>query len=312
MHSDTTSKACTGLALDGRNTCLPPLGRALGWAASVLDTPHRRVVMQNLRFVYPESSERQIRETTRRVFQHAATTVIEIVAMTRLGRAELLRRALPTGVEILDRALAEQRGVIFISAHLGNWEMALQYASCFVKAPVTGVAKRLRFKPLQDWVHRFRTRFGARIVYKEGSLAEMGQALRRKEVVSLLVDQSRRSEGLEVRFFGRKVTTTPAVAMLALRCRSPVIPVFCVRDADGGLRIRVEPALDIQRTGRLRADLLANTQQVTDVVERMVRQYPDQWLWMHKRWKKFYPGLYPEYQARSMRRHPGRRRAPFS
>ncbi len=312
MHTDTTHKTCTALAPKGCDNYLPPLGRALGWAASTLDIPHRRVVEQNLRFTYPELGVRQTREMMRRVFQNAATTVIEIVGMTRLGRDELLQGVRVSGTETMERALAEQHGVIIVSAHLGNWEMALQYASCYFKVPVSGVAKKLRFKPLQGWVHRFRTRFGARIVYKEGSLAEMGQALRRKEVVSLMVDQSRRSEGLEVRYFGHRVTTTPAVAMLALRCRSPVVPVFCVREADGGLHIRVEPALDIQRTGRLRADLQANTQLVTDVVERMVRRYPEQWFWMHKRWKKFYPGLYPEYQARRRRRHRKRRQTPSS
>jgi KDO2-lipid IV(A) lauroyltransferase len=291
---------------------LRPLGRALGLLTSAVDIPHRRVVKQNLRFAYPGWGARQIHATTRRVFQNAATTALEALAMARLGRSEILRGVRLSGAETFARALGEQRGVLLISAHLGNWEMALQFASCFIEVPVTGVAKKLRFKPLQDWVHRFRTRFGARIVYKEGSLAEMGQALRRKEVVSLMVDQSRRSEGLEARYFGRRVTTTPAVAMLALRCRCPVLPVFCVREADGGLHVRVEPPLEIQRSGRLREDLRANTQQVTDAVERMVRRYPEQWLWMHKRWKKFYPGLYPEYQARRLRRHVMRRRVPFS
>ena len=291
---------------------LPPLARALGRVVAAVDVPHRRIVQRNLRFAYPGWSERRVRETTRRVFQHAAATVAEILQMTRLDREAILRGARVSGEEFLGRALHERRGLITMSAHLGNWEMALQYASCFLDVPVTGVAKKLRLAPLQGWVHRFRTRFGARIAYKEGSLGDMSQALRRREVVSILVDQSRRSEGLEVRYFGRRVTTTPAVAMLALRCRSPVMPVFCVREPCGGLHIRVEPALEIQRTGRLRDDLRVNTQRVTDAVERMVRRYPEQWLWMHKRFKKFYPDLYPEYQARRLRRRRKRRREPFA
>jgi KDO2-lipid IV(A) lauroyltransferase len=130
--------------------------------------------------------------------------------------------------------------------------------------------------------------------------------LRRKEIVCLLVDQSRRSEGLEVRFMGRRVTTTPAVAMLAMRHGSPVLPIFCVRGPDGGLRIQAEPAVAIERTGNLRRDLQVSTQRVTDAIEHAVCSHPEQWLWAHKRWKKFYPELYPEYQARRRRRRKGR------
>ena len=80
------------------------------------------------------------------------------------------------------------------------------------------------------------------------------------------------------------------------------MPMFCIREPDGGLRIEVKPPLEIRRSGDLRVDLVANTQRVNDAVEQVVRQYPEQWFWVHKRWKKFYPELYPEYQERRRRR----------
>ena len=126
--------------------------------------------------------------------------------------------------------------------------------------------------------------------------------LRRGGILGLLVDQSRRSEGVEVTFFGHKVTATPAAAFLAIRCKCPVLPIFCVRKTNGQLIMEVNSPLEMKRTGDLRSDLQANTQVITDAVEKAVRKYPDQWFWVHKRWKKFYPELYPEYQARRKRR----------
>jgi KDO2-lipid IV(A) lauroyltransferase len=297
-------------------TPVPPLrvpaalqaaGRLLGRLAAAVDIGHRRVVRRNLRFVYPDWPPEKVRRMTREVFENMGMLAAEILAMRRMTREELLARVEKAGEEHVRQALAAERGLIVVSAHLGNWEMALQVAACYFDRPVNVVVKPMRLPAFDRWLEGFRGRLGARVVTKVGSLPEMSQALRRREVVCLLVDQSRRSEGLEVRFMGRRVTTTPAVAMLALRHRSPVVPIFCVRQASGGLRLEAAPALAFQRTGRLRDDLQVNTQRVTDAVEGAVRRYPAQWLWAHKRWKKFYPELYPEYQARRRRRRAGRR-----
>ena len=177
----------------------------------------------------------------------------------------------------------------------------MQFAACFMQKPTLGVAKRIRFQPLNRWVHNLRTRFGTSIIYKKGALPDMRQALRRGEIVGLLVDQSRRKEGVDVNFFGHRVPATPAAAFLGLRCKSPILPIFCVREASGQLTIHVDEPLTLKWSGDLRADVQTNTQLITNVVERMIRRYPDQWFWVHKRWKKYYPDLYPEYQARKKR-----------
>jgi KDO2-lipid IV(A) lauroyltransferase len=151
-------------------------------------------------------------------------------------------------------------------------------------------------------LNRLRIRFGVKIIEKKGALPVMRQTLRRGEVIALLIDQSKRSESVVVNFFGKKVTAPPAAALLALRCKCPVLPSFCVREKTGQLTIRVGSPLNLEHTGDLRADLITNTQMMTDMTESAVRAYPDQWFWMHKRWKKHYPYLYPEYYARRRRR----------
>ena len=279
------------------------IGKLIGRLAYYLDVPHRRIVRRNLAFAYPDWTREQVKSISRRIFQNLGITFLEILQLTALSREDLLKKIRVVGLEHLQRALQTNKGLILVSGHLGSWEMGLMYACSILEEPILGVVKKIRFAPLNRRIHRLRTRFGLKIVYKKGALPEMQQTLRRGGIVGLLVDQSRRSEGVEVTFFGHKVTATPAAAFLAIRCKCPVLPLFCVREANGQLTLVVKPALEFKRTGDLRSDVQANTQVITDVVERMIRKYPEQWFWVHKRWKKYYPHLYPEYQARKKRRH---------
>jgi KDO2-lipid IV(A) lauroyltransferase len=277
------------------------LGRILGSAAYAMDTSHRRIVRRNLRFAFPDWTGEQIRQTTRHVFHHLGVTLVEVCQLAAASRDDLTARVKVVGPELWQQALDGDRGLIIVSAHLGNWEVGMQYAACFMQKPTLGIAKRIRFQPLNQWVHKLRTRFGNKIIYKKGALPDMRRALRGGGVVAMLVDQSRRLEGVDVNFFGHKVPTTPAAAFLAIRCKSPVLPIFCIREADGQLTIHVDAPLNFEWTGDLHADVQSNTQLITDAVERAVRQYPEQWFWVHKRWKKYYPHLYPEYQQRRQR-----------
>jgi KDO2-lipid IV(A) lauroyltransferase len=171
-----------------------------------------------------------------------------------------------------------------------------------MQKPALGIAKKIRFQLLNQWVHNLRTRFGNQIIYKKGAMPDMRKTLRKGGVVALLVDQSRRREGVDVNFFGHRVPATPAAAFLSIRCNSPILPIFCIREASGQLTIHVGQPIKAKWSGDLRSDVQVNTQLITDAVERMIRKYPEQWFWVHKRWKKYYPHLYAEYQLRRQRR----------
>ena len=274
------------------------MGKMLGHFLYSFDVHHRRIIRRNLHFSYPGWSRNQIQNLSQRIFQNNGIIIFEVLQMAFSTREEMLSRARIEGVEIITEALAKQKGIIVVSAHLGNWEMLLQYSPCYFQIPLTGVAKKLRNSTLDRLVHKFRTRFGNRIIYKKGAMPEMTQTLRQGKILGLLMDISRRFDGVEVKFFDRKATATPAAAMLALRCKSPVIPVFSHRNQMGKLVIKVERPVEIQRTGDLRSDLQTNTQLITDRVEQAIRKNPEQWNWILKRWKEFYPDLYPESKKR--------------
>jgi KDO2-lipid IV(A) lauroyltransferase len=277
------------------------MGKRFGSFQYSFDVPHRRIVRRNLKLAYPEWSRVQIQKTARRFFQHFSTTVLELLQMTLSSEEAICSKIRIEGQEFLRDALAGQRGVILTSAHLGNWEMSAQFMPLHLQRPITSVAKKFRNVRFDRFIHHLRTRFGNRILYKKGALPEMMQTLRQGESLVILMDISRRFEGVEVQFFGRRATATPAAALLAIRCKSPVVPIFCHRNHMGNLIIKAERPVEIKRTGNLRSDLQTNTQLITDTVERAVRNYPEQWNWMLKRWKDFYPDLYPESKKRIQR-----------
>ena len=276
-------------------------GKILGYLIYCSAVPQRRIVRRNLKISGISPSPKQIRKLSRKIFKHFGITIMELLQMPCLTHQELISKVHIEGEEIFREALSRQKGIILISAHLGNYEMAWQFVPCFMGMQMTGVAKKMRNARLNRLIHSIRTRFGNKIVYKKGALPEMMQTLRQGAMVAILMDISRRFDGVEVDFFGRRATATPAAAMLALRCKSPIIPAFCHRTKNGRLIVCIEPPVEMKRTGDLRHDLKINTQRITDRVERAIFRHPEQWNWMLKRWKEFYPGLYPESEKRLKR-----------
>ena len=278
------------------------LGRAFGQVAYFLDIPHRRVVRRNLEFCFPEWSLEQIRSFSRRIYQNLGIVVGEMFQMSSFSREDVLQRVELRGSEHLVEALGEKRGVVLASVHLANWEMAALTLGAAFQIPVTVISKELRFSLANRWNYKLRGRLGINTVHKKDSFPEMLQAMRQGHIVVITVDMSRGKNEVEVEFLGKRATTTLSAALLAMRCRSPIVPGFCYRDPDGRLVAEIKPAIRVVRTGDLRADLQAASQRISDALEEAVRRFPDQWLWHQKRWKVFYPDLYPEYFAERQRR----------
>lgn len=269
-----------------------PIGSAIGRALGLLDRPHRRIVRRNLSFAYPDMDESQRRRLEGRVFRNYGISLFELFQMGFMRPEDVARRMRFYGLENFREALLRKRGVIAVSAHLGSWELGMQALPCVFGMHLTAVAKKFKSNFVENWIHSVRTRFGNAILYKKDSLADMTRILRSGGILAILIDMARRKDGVDVRFYGRKATATPAVAMLALRCRAAVLPTFSLREPDGRIGIHAEPEIEMRRTRNLRADLVTNTQRITDVVEGMVRRHPEQWFWLMRRWKEHYPELY--------------------
>ncbi|HWP57325.1 MAG TPA: lysophospholipid acyltransferase family protein [Candidatus Acidoferrales bacterium] len=204
---------------------------------------------------------------------------------------EKMRQDIPlAGKEHLERALARGRGVIVLSAHLGNFFLlgsrlaAEGYPVWVVVKPTFGDRCR-RFADLMD---SYRLKLGQRTIRarpRRRAVRELIEALRRNEIVVIIADEYR-SKGLPVTFFGRTVLARRGASTLALRAGGGVVPVVMARDGNGKLRARVEPELEFVQTGRLSDDVRENTRRMTNWVETLVRAYPDQWNWAVVRWQE--------------------------
>lgn len=279
------------------------IGKVLGMLVYGIDARHRRIVRRNLTFVYPEWSAEQAKKTSKRIFQNLGITIVEIFQMICFSSHDILNKVNIRGEEHLLNALRNNKGVILISAHLGNWETVPLFWPLYFNAPITVVARQIQSKIIDRWIHGLRTRFGSRVIYKDDALPEMTRTLRQGKKLAILIDQGIKSSlGIKIKFFNKFATATPSAALLALRCHSPVLPGFCIRNEDGTFTINLEPPLVLKRTGDLAADLKTNTQIMTDAIENIVRKYPEQWFWVHKRWRKYYPHLYQEDMQKRRRR----------
>ncbi len=276
-------------------------GNILGGLAYLLDARHRRIARRNFRFAYPEWPLDKINRISRKTFQNMGITLLEICQMTCFSKEDILQKVRIKGKENLLNTIKSPRGIIMISAHIGNWEMCSLFLSCYMQKSVVVVAQN---QPdiIERIIHKLRTSTGNTIISKKGAMIKLVRTLRKGKMIGLLIDQgTSRREGVDVTFFGHKTNATYSASLLAARYNCPVLPVYCIRESDAKLTVVVEPRLRLHKTDDVRSDLRTNTQIMTDSVEKAIRLYPEQWLWFHKRWKKHHPELYPEDLAKRQR-----------
>lgn len=261
------------------------LGTLVGY---LIDRPHRRVGMRNLAIAFPEKSLRERRRILRRSFLNLGRMAAELAHLPRLT-AEALREMVRFDDEAWWREAIEwerSTGVLVLSGHFGNWEL-LVFAHGMRGHPVNVVHRAIANPLVDQWLHALRTRAGTRMIRKRGAAAAVLRALHERELLVLPVDQnSTRGLGVFVDFFGVPASTNAGIARVALRTDAPVVPVFIVREGRSARhRVYVLPIEQVERTGDFAEDVRRNTQRFTAIFEEMVRRHPEQWLWMHKRWK---------------------------
>ncbi|MBX3175923.1 MAG: lysophospholipid acyltransferase family protein [Candidatus Hydrogenedentes bacterium] len=256
-----------------------------------------RVARANLELAYGDSlSGPEKHRILRGCVDNLALVAAEFGHLQSLAREQGAGRALTVeGAEFIERG----RGYLCIGAHLGNWELM---APCMAASgyPVAEVVRPFDDPGVDRVIDGIRTAGGIVTIPKDRAGGEILNRLKAGYLVGILADQSPRDNGVPVTFFGAPCWATVGPVMIAVRAKVPVVPVALVRRADGGYVLRFYPPITMSRTGDLRADLRENTQKCQDAIEAMVREYPAQWLWLHRRWKER-PRLAREWAAREKR-----------
>ncbi len=252
-----------------------------------VDGHHRRIALHNLRLAFGgEIQGRKLNSIAEANFVHLTRVILEIPSLLKLCKENVGEYAVFSGVEYLKNALSRGKGILFLSAHLGNWELMAMAASVQFDLSFQIVVRPVDFVPLDRVLEEIRTRTGNKLLVKHHCAAEISQALREKQNVAILLDQNASwHNGVYVPFFGRIVCTNRGLALLALRHEATVIPVFNIQQSDGRYRIMFEPAVSLIRTGNFQRDVMANTALFNTIIEKYVRMAPDNWLWVHRRWR---------------------------
>ena len=257
----------------------------VGCVAFVSGGKRSRAARENLRIAFPELSPLSRAALGLRSFRHFAWNVVDFARSEIWSASEVERHVSLEGTGNLQSALAEGRGVIILTLHLGNFELGAQAIALAGFKPL--VIGRPFPNPL-TYGHLVAslTRFGAELIDREGAAPRMLRKLRRNEVVLVMNDQYvRPAYGIFVPFFGVRASTSAGVATLAARTGAAVCPAYTVRHDDGKHTAWVLPALEFRKTSDRKRDIARATAGYNAVLEGIIREYPEQWMWGHRRFR---------------------------
>ena len=261
------------------------LGRLLGRVWAGLDPRHVAIASDNLRRAFPDWDEARVARTARAVYAHFGQVLLDILWLEEKSREEMEALIDVEGGEHPRSAVAGGRGVLFATGHIGNWELAGIALGWL--AGGTGVVGRPLDNPALDArLTAFRVKGGNVVISKHRALPQVMRLLRDGKGVAFLIDQNvQPSDGIFVDFFGRPAATTTAVAALAVKTRCPIVAGYTLLRPDGRYRLVYTPPIEWTPTGDREQDIARLTQKLTHLIESWVREAPEQWLWIHRRWK---------------------------
>lgn len=262
---------------------LPPrigysLARPAGSLYYALSPQFRSVLFHNLSHVLgPDASEEQVQILVRKACVNIMKGHYDLFRLSRLSIAEIQELTQIEGLEHMEQAIAQEKGVILITAHLGNVDILGQLPLVY-GVPFSAPVEHVRPERLFQYTLRLRTSHGLRMFPADGPLMELYRALRRGEMIGLPCDRSISENGRKVSFFGSPALLPEGPVRLALRTGATLIPAFGLRLPDDTFLARVEPPLELPQTGNMDADIAAGMDMMVEVLERNISQHPDQWL----------------------------------
>jgi len=276
------------------------LARATGAAVArmlLAVTPRLRKTAEfNLRLAFPEWSDARRQATLSGMARSLGWMAAEFARMPRYTRENIAKVIVLDGQENFLEGQRRGKGVLFLTAHLGAWELS-SYAHALYGHSLHYMARPLDNARLDALVNRYRGLSGNRPIFKNESARAMLKTLKDAGTVGILADQNTmREEGVFVDFFGTPASTSAGIARVALHTGAAVVPGYAVWDPGlGKYRLRFEPPLELVRTGDTERDILENTKRFAKVTEEIIRKYPEQWVWIHARWKTRPAGEPPLY-----------------
>ncbi|MFZ4524734.1 MAG: lysophospholipid acyltransferase family protein [Chlorobium sp.] len=244
----------------------------------------RKLVIQNLALTFPEKKGSEISSIARQVYRNQAENIIEMLRLPMIKNAEDAARVMDIDArDFLSKTIDQKKGGVLLSAHFGNWEL---FALCggLLVTPVTIIVKRLKNCDIDRKMNAWRTMHGNRIIYNWQALREGLRTLQNGGILSILGDQSDPGGSFFTEFLGRRTSVFLGPAYLALKAKVPLFVGICRRTGDGRYKFESEE-IEMTDLGATKADAEELVRRYTRVLERYIYQYPEEWFWLHDRWK---------------------------
>lgn len=251
---------------------------------SHLDKKRIETATENLKKAFGEKSDTEISKMIKEVLYNF---VVEFYMFFKEGQkpyTETAKLVDFAGKENIEKYQKEGKGVILLTAHIGNWEI-LARKLCAEGYKVSVIARDSDHTSMTDITNQIRNNGGYSVYSKDRPVIGIIKALKRGECIGILPDQNN-DEGIWVEFFGRPAQTAAGTAVFSLKTETPIVPVFCIREQLGKYRLEAWPAIEFDKTDNFDEDVKNLTQKCNDVLEKGIRKYPTSWLWIHNRWKK--------------------------
>lgn len=248
------------------------------------DKFHRDIALSNLETAFgDEKSSREIEALAKKTFFNTTNMIFESARAFQWNTAQIRKNMRVEGLKHLESAHRKGKGILLLTGHVGNWEMSL-FITDLTPYFITGVYNKLKIQAAERYVLEKRQSRGGRMYPLKEAVGGILYELEQGNLMGLLMDQNAKRRGVFVDFFGKKASSNKGLAQLALTTRAPVVPYFVIR-RNGKFIVEVLPEVPLIDTGDMEADILANTAQYNKIIEDVIRRYPDQWLWVHRRWK---------------------------
>ncbi len=245
----------------------------------------KKTVLENLTNAFPEYDEKKIRSIAYNTYKSFLTAFIEILYLSKISRQELEAAVNCPNKDLIETKFKEEKGVILLSAHFGNWEYVAASVALQLNLPFSVVVKPQRNPYVSDWMNNVRTRWNNDIVSLGLSIRKTYQTLKEKKIVAMVADQRGPQESIKVEFFGRKVSVHMGPAVLALKTGAPILCGIPVRQKDYSYKLVMHEISKDNLPEDDEEKIIELSQRHTSYLESFIREYPEQWLWMHKRWK---------------------------
>jgi KDO2-lipid IV(A) lauroyltransferase len=263
------------------------MGKFIGRLAFILLRSRKRIALSNIKRVFTDLSDEEIKVTAKSNFEKLGINVIEFLLMPFIRDRQIPERFTVEGREFFEEALDKGRGAIALGFHFGNWEVS-GIISKLLGRDIIALARPLKKQILLNtFLNHLRGSTGLTVIVNENTGKEVMKLLKENRIVAILGDQREKSSrGVFVELFGTKVSTSKGTAMIAMKTGASVIPVYAVRK--GFLRYTFVCAnpIEMERKGDIGELIKKNTRKINAFLETIIRQYPDEWFWVHRRWGK--------------------------